>query len=55
MWAARAGREQAARRLIGGGADVDAISADGATALSLAKRAGHDGVVVILQEAGANR
>ena len=53
MWAARNGREDAVERLIAGGANIDATSEGGGTALSFARQAGHEQIVEMLQAAGA--
>lgn len=53
MWAARVGDADAVRKLLGDGADLGARSADGKTALTIAREAGHPDVEALLVQAGA--
>ena len=50
--AASEGHEAVVRTLISKGADVNARSANGTTALKIATKKGHKNVVRLLQEAG---
>jgi ankyrin repeat protein len=55
MMAARNNRGELVRFLIDNGADVNAVAADGATALRLAREEGHAKMVTLLQENGAGK
>ncbi len=51
--AAKLGRVDAAKLLIGAGADVNRRAQDGATPLATAKDSGHDELVAVFEAAGA--
>ena len=51
MWAAKEGHDPVVKELLAGGADISCTSKNGSTALSLAKKYGHEKCVELLERA----